>query len=372
LFAIEMNARLLVVITTRLPPQVCGIGAYSWLLHRHWPDRNLPVQFLVVDGAIESAAELDFPDVTEFSSNATKLSRALDHIGDADLFLHYAGRAYHRYGCPNWLPSVLSKWRAKFRSGRSLVFFHELSGNFPVTSRHYWIDMCNRRVIRKLSKIADAVVTNTSEHAEKLKRISRRADIHWLPVPSNIPATGVLSALRAGAEFVIFGLPFGRWQTLQLFDAEIRSWQESGHLTRLHLIGPRDQKFDARSDQLINSWRDPNIVMRHGMLPPADISRILARAQFGLSNATVENWSKSAVFMAFASHGCAVVSKARCETAPLRFTVAPDEVATMSDVDLGERTKALRRWYEQHAHWNVIARKISALFPDKVTQTAVV
>ena len=367
-----MNTQPLVVITTRLPPQVCGIGTYSWLLHQHWPGDVSSAQFLAVDGAIESAAELDFPNVTEFNANPAKLSRALDRIGAADLLLHYAGRAYHRYGCPIWLPSVLVRWRAKFRSTRLLVFFHELPSSLPVTSRHYWIDMCNRRVIRKLSKIADAVVTNTSEHAKKLEQISGRADIHWLPVPSNIPATAMSSAPRVRTEFVIFGLPFGRWQTLQLFDAEIRSWQGSGHLTRGHLIGPRDQKFDARSDQLINGWRNPNIVMRHGMLPAADISKLVTRAQFGLSNATVENWSKSTVFMAFASHGCAVVSKTRSETAPLRFAVTPDEVATMSDVDLGERTKTLRQWYEQHAHWNVIARKISALFPDKVTQTAVV
>jgi len=367
-----MNTRPLVVITTRLPPQVCGIGTYSWLLHQHWPGDVSSAQFLVVDGAIESAVALDCPNVTEFNANAAKLSRVLDGIGAADLLLHYAGRAYHRYGCPIWLPSVLVRWRTKFRSTRLLVFFHELPGNLPVTSRHYWIDMCDRRVIRKLSKIADAVITNASEHAKKLEQISGRADIHWLPVPSNILATPVSPGPRVCTEFVIFGLPFGRWQTLQLFDTEIRSWQESGHLTRLHLVGPRDQKFDARSDQLINGWRNPNTVMRHGMLPAADISKLLTRALFGLSNATVENWSKSTVFMAFASHGCAVVSKTRSEAAPLRFTVTPDELATMSDVDLVERAKALRQWYEQHAQWNVIARKISALFPDKVTQTAVV
>jgi len=367
-----MNTRPLVVITTRLPPQVCGIGTYSWLLHQHWPGDLSSAQFLVVAGAVESASALQISNVSEFNGRAAKLVRSLDRMGPADLFLHYAGRAYHRYRCPIWLPSVLAKWKTKFRSGRLLVFFHELPSNFPVTSRRYWIDMCNRRVIRKLSKIADAVVTNTSEHARKLGQISGRADIHWLPVPSNILGTPVSPGPRVRTEFVIFGLPFGRWQTLQLFAAEIRSWQENGHLTRLHLIGPRDQKFDAQSDRLINGWRNPNIVMRHGMLPTADISKLLTRAQFGLSNATVENWSKSTVFMAFASHGCAIVSKARSETAPLRFAVAPDEVPTMSDVDLGEKTKALRQWYEQHAHWNVIARKISALFPDRATQTAVV
>lgn len=367
-----MNTRPLVVITTRLPPQVCGIGTYSWLLHQHWPGDVSSAQFLVVDGAVESVSELNFSNVTEFGANAAELSRALDRIGPADLFLHYAGRAYHRYGCPLWLPSVLANWTAKFPSGRLLIFFHELPGDFPITSRHYWIDMCNRRVIRKLAKIADVLVTNASDHANKLKEISGRADIHWLPVPSNIPATAVVAVPRIRTEFVIFGLPFGRWQTLQLFDAEIRAWRESGHLTKLHLIGPRDQKFDVHADQLINRWRDPNVVTRHGMLPSVDVSKLLSRAQFGLSNATAENWSKSAVFMAFASHGCAIVSRTRSDAVPLRFAVAPEEVATISDVDLGQKAKALQQWYEQHAGWNVIARKISALLANKVTQAAII
>lgn len=366
-----MNTRPLVVITTRLAPQVCGIGTYSWLLHQQWPGDTSSAQFLVIDGARESSAALDFSNVSQFNANGTELSHLLDRVGNADLFLHYAGRAYHRYGCPIWLPTALANWKKKFPSGRLLNFFHELPGSFPVTARHYWIDMCNRRVIRKLAKIGDVLVTNTSDHAGKLRQISGRAGVHWLPVPSNIPVTAPYVP-RVRSEFVIFGLPFGRWQTLQLFDTAIQSWQDGGHLTKLHLVGPRDGKFDAQSDRLIGRWRDSNIVMRHGMLPAADVSKLLAHVQFGLSNATAENWSKSAVFMAFASHGCTVVSEAKSDAIPLRFTIAAAQVAGISDVDLAERTTALQRWYEQHADWNVVARKIFDLFSGNVTQAAIV
>jgi hypothetical protein len=237
-------------------------------------------------------------------------------------------------------------------------------------SRHFWIDMCNRRIIRKLSALADVVVTNTNEHAEKLANISRRTDVHWLPVPSNIPISASIAEPRSRNEFVIFGLPFGRWQTLQMFDAEIRSWLETGRLTKLHIVGPRAEPFDARSAELIAGWPNPNIVVRHGMLSPAEVSKLLARVQFGLLNATVENWSKSTVFMALASHGCAIVSKTKSDASPLRFTVAPSDVATIDDVDLSERTRALKEWYQSHADWDVIARKISGLLPAKVEEEA--
>lgn len=366
-----MNTRPLVIITTRLPPQVCGIGTYSWLLHQHWPGDTTGVRFLVIDGAVQSIDALGHAAISEFNSKPGALAAELDRIGSADILLHYAGRAYQRYGCPWWLPSVIARWKKKCPSGRLMILFHELPGNFPVISRHYWIDICNRRVIRKLASMADVLVTNTGDHVNKLKNISGRADIHWFPVPSNIALEPNASTARVRTEFVIFGLPFGRWQTLQMFDAQIRSWHESGHLTKLHLVGPRDPKFEMRSDELSAHWRDPNIVVRHGMLPAADVSKLLTRSQFGLANTTMENWSKSAVFMAFASHGCAIVSKTKSDAAPLRFTVAPDEVATIDDVDLGARARSLKEWYQANADWSVSAKKISALLPASKRQEAV-
>lgn len=363
-----MNTPPLVVITTRLPPQVCGIGTYSWLLHRNWPGSRPNTRFLVLDGGAQSIKDLDYPAIAEFNSKPEALARELDRVGRADVLLHYAGRAYHRYGCPWWLPSVLAAWKKRSPAGRLMVLFHELPGSFAVTSRHYWIDMCNRRVIRKLAKVADTLITNTAEHADKLKKISKRADIHWFPVPSNIPVGSNVSTARVRTEFVIFGLPFGRWQTLQMFDEEIRSWSESGHLTKLHLVGPPDEKFESRADELINAWRHPGVVTRHGMLPAAEVSRLLARAQFGLANANIENWSKSAVFMAFVSHGCPVVSKIKSDAPPLSFVVVPEEVATIDDVDLAERSRALQEWYRAQADWSVIAKKISSLLLENTEQ----
>jgi hypothetical protein len=243
-----MNARPLVVITTRLPPQVCGIGAYSWLLDRHWPSGHSQTQFLVVDGAAESSATLAYSTISQFDGNAEKLVRELDRLGSANVLLHYAGRAYQRYGCPLWLPVALRKWKSKFPTGCLLIFFHELPGDFPVTSRYFWIDMCNRRVIRKLTELADVIVTNTNEHVRKLNEISGCTDAHLIPVGSNIELASEIPERRAQTEFAIFGLPFGRWQTLQMFNDDVRSWEKGRVLTKLHLIGPCDDKFDARSE----------------------------------------------------------------------------------------------------------------------------
>jgi hypothetical protein len=362
-----MNSPPLLIVTTRLPPHVCGIGTYSWFLHRHWPVQDSNVQFLVVEGAVESAKKLGFTAITEFGADAAKLSAAVDRFGTADLLLHYAGRAYQRFGCPLWLPSVLRKWKAKFSAARLAIFFHELPGdNFRFTSRFFWIDKCNRRVVRQLVEIADAMATNTHEHVRTINQISGRGDAQFVPVGSNIQPLEDSSVQRIRSEFAIFGLPFGRWQTLQIFQSEIRQWQRDGFLTKLHLVGPRDEKFDRIADQLIETLPEPNVVVRHGMLPSIDVSKLLRRIQFGLTNAINENWSKSTTFMAYAAHGCSIVGKVKSESAPLNLVISPSQVATISEADLRARSTRLLQWYQENADWDPIARQIAGLFPNRV------
>ncbi|MEY2484759.1 MAG: hypothetical protein QOH39_407 [Verrucomicrobiota bacterium] len=308
-------------------------------------------------------------DIVEFNGNGRNLARALDHAGPVDVLLHYAGRAYHAYGSPVWLPAVLSRWKQKCPAGRLTVLFHEIPPKLPFSSRHYWMNLGNERVIRKLARLADALITNTSEHVAKLERISGRRDVHRVPVGSNIEPSEFSVQQRKRTEFVVFGLPFGRWQTLEMFNREIPSWQKNGHLARLHLIGPRDAKFDRRSDRLIETYPNPASVVIQGEMPPAEISRLLASAQFALSNAGPENWSKSSTFMAYAAHGCAIVSEWKSESVPLSFAVRPGEVTTVSDGELRERTESLHEWYDKNAAWDVIARRISEIASDQSALT---
>jgi hypothetical protein len=361
-----MSAPPLVVITTRLPPQVCGIGTYSWLLHRHWPNDSEGL-LLVIDGGSESSRELDLSCVSEFGSDPSRLEALLDRVGAADLLLHYAGRAYHRYGCPFWLPRVLRKWKAKYEKARLVVFFHELPGeNFPITSRFFWIDKCNARIIRQLAELTNAVATNTAEHARVLRKLADRTDAAIVPVGSNIEPVGDFPASQKQPdEFAIFGLPFGRWQTLHLLHDQIANWQRNDRLNKLHFIGPADDKFDRRSDDLINALPRSEAVIRHGLMPGCELSRLLGRVGVGLTNATVENWSKSTTFMAYAAHGCAIVGNVRSEDVPLRFVLTPEQLLERSSAEIATGGEMLQHWYRDNADWNSIAARIAGLFSGR-------
>jgi hypothetical protein len=315
-----------------------------------------------MEGSAESRALLGWDAITDFNGNPETLAQALDRAGPANVLLHYAGRAYQRFGCPTWMPGVLAKWRAKFPDGRLSIFFHEAPGKLPRLSRQFLLGKIGARIIRQLAAVADILVTNTENHVAILRELSGREDIHFLPVGSNIEPIANSAQPRLGTEFIIFGLPFGRLQTLRSFDAEIRSWQASRRLTALHVIGPEDDKFTPQANELMDRWPKPVIAVRHGALPNAEISRLFARAQFALTNVTPETWSKSTAFMACAAMGCAAVIKSGAtHSVPLSHAVAAHEVQRISDVELASRTVSLKAWYYQNADWSVTAKRLAAL-----------
>jgi glycosyltransferase involved in cell wall biosynthesis len=160
---------------------------------------------------------------------------------------------------------------------------------------------------------------------------------------------------------VIFGLPFGRWQTLQTFDSEIRAWQINGTLTKLHLIGPVDDKFDVRAEALLKSYPRPDVITRHGQIPTETISQLLSQVQFALTTSDEFTWSKSTTVMAYLAHGCVVVARSKSTIEPPSLFVRPNEIASLTDVELQTRGDASRRWYETHADWKVLARTIAEL-----------
>lgn len=355
-----MTARPLTIITTRLPPDTCGIGAHSWFLREHWPNESSKFEFLVMEDAPGTGVTPLGDKVRAFHGRGSELRRELDRLGSTDVLLHYAGRAYQRFGIPLWMPRALARWRQQHRDSRLTIFVHELPGEFPITSRHFWLGRLNARIIARLSAIADVLVTNTEHHVRKLREISAREDILLAPVSSNITHE-VAPGPRSRTEFALFGLPFGRLQTLRLFQPHLRRWLATGRLTKLHLIGPHDEQFTSEADQLIRSLGNENAAVIHGTLPSGDVARILRRVGCALSNTSTETWSKSGTFMACAANHCPVViASAPAHSGPFSFTVRAEEVEEISETEVAGRAAALADWYFKNADWPVIARRIAS------------
>jgi glycosyltransferase involved in cell wall biosynthesis len=184
-------------------------------------------------------------------------------------------------------------------------------------------------------------------------------------VPSNILPAAANSEERRSGEFVIFGLPFGRLQTVELFRDWILAWGKTGRLRVLHLVGPSDEKFTAQAHTLLAGCLPPAAIVQHGALSPAEVSRRLLRAEFCLSPATKLTWSKSGSFMAFAAHACPIVSIDGTSSPPLNETIPPAEVATITESEARQKAAALREWYSRNADWDVSAKRIAALISEE-------
>lgn len=360
-----MDVAPLLIVAPRLPPQACGIGTYAWQLNQHWPTNRALNRFLVFADAAASREHLQTERVRDFPANARGFADVLEQSGAADVLLHYAGRAYHRFGFPRWMPQAFAMWRGRDTGRRLHVMFHELPADLPLLSKQGILQRLSFPVARALAEQAATTMTNSAHHAAVLNRWTLQSEVKWMPVPSNIPAPAERTAQARGGEFLIFGLPYTRLQTLREFTDSIRSWNESGRLSRLHLIGPRDFKFSPQADALIAEMLPADAVTDHGELEPAEVSRWLQGAEFCLSSSNELTWSKSGTFMAYAVHGCAVVVPVSSTSEPLGFTIASADVTAIATQAAEAKGEQLRQWYQQNAEWELIASHVAAIVARK-------
>lgn len=361
-----MSGVSLAIVAPRLPPQACGIGTYAWQLDQHWPDESSAHQFLVYADAAASREALPNTRIDSFPATAGGLADTLAQQDVSDVLLHYAGRAYHRYGFPRWMPDGFSRWLARDPAHRLHVIFHELPADLPLLSRHGILQRLSFPVAQRLAEQATTVITNSEHHASVLSRWKLRSPARWFPVPSNIsPPSPFTAGARPAGHFAIFGLPYTRLQTLRIFRESIAGWARSGRLSRLHLIGPCDDKFSPEADALLAGVLRPNEWSEHGEVSAADVSKFLLGTEFCLSMSNEFTWSKSGAFMAYAAHQSAVVVAEASSIEPLRFAIPAREVQTITPAIAAERAQRLRAWYVRNADWDLTATRIAELIGPK-------
>lgn len=347
----------LVIVAPRLPPQACGIGTYAWQLNRYWPTDPAGNRFLVFADAEASREHLQSGQMQSFPPSRGGFAEVLERQQVTDVLLHYAGRAYHRFGFPRWMPAAFANWKKRDSKRRLHVIFHELPADLPLLSKQGILQRLSFPVARQLAELATTLITNSEHHASVLSRWVPRSAVEWFPVPSNIePPPGATKPKRRG-EFVIFGLPYTRLQAALTFAGWIAAWKKSGRLSRVHLIGPRDAKFTPQADAILTGEH----VVEHGEVGAAQVSKLLLETEFCLSISNELTWSKSGAFMAYAAHGCAVVTAHSGSSEPLLYTVSAPDLEAMSP-EIAERMGGeLRRWYFQNADWPLAAARIAEL-----------
>lgn len=357
---------MIISIAPRLPPAVCGVGTYSLLLAQAWPSPEFFVH-LVVDGQSASCVALPQSSIVEVGHSSTRLVRELISRRPTSVILHYSSRGYHRFGIPIWLARAIHQWKARNAKAELIVFFHEVPAHLPLRSirnHHGVIQKFNQFIMKILCKNASKVVTNSSEHALRLEAMFGLKNVPRISVSSNIPAprhTSIPFESRVPADFLIFGLSFTQLLTVKSFAEELAYWASTGLLRRLHLVGPTDgSSFSKAINELLSSILSSHQVIHHGVLEVSEISHLLQTVGFCLTQVTEKNYYKSTTFMAYAAHGCPVISRISSTSLPLNFLVRPNELEARPYEEFAPRALSLREWYFREADWPLAAKKIAS------------
>jgi hypothetical protein len=162
---------------------------------------------------------------------------------------------------------------------------------------------------------------------------------------------------RNPTDFLIFGLPFTQLLTITAFAQELVSWSSKRLLKRLHLVGPPS----LEANRLLRSMLPIDAIVQHGVLLDWELSSLLEKTGFCLTQSTENNYAKSGTFMAFASHGCPTIGKVSKNAPPFSFLVHPAEIGHYHYTELAQRAVALRNWYFSEHDWPIVTTKIAAL-----------
>jgi len=250
--------------------------------------------------------------VIALSKELARQRSLADRVGDAlpkpgrqngrpcSVVLHFSGYGYGERGVCFWLLDELQALQARYRSAvRLVVVFHELFASGPPWRSAFWVSALQERIAVRLAAMADAIWTNTEQHASWLKTKTRPGiPLQVRPVFSNVgePAT-VPPASERAAGAVVFGLASTRQR---VFDAL------SGREAQLRRLGV--QELIEIGNGPASSGNSTTLPRRHlGRLEQRELSQLLQASRFGLLDYPSRYLGKSGVFAAYVAHGCVVL-----------------------------------------------------------------
>ena len=150
---------------------------YLHCLQAEWARNDMLSQ--VISLSKELAAE---------RSLVERVGDCTDQPSSCVFILHFSGYGFGRRGLCFWLLDELKRLRATHNNVRLIVVFHELftTGEPPWRSA-FWLSRLQAQIATRLARMADALWTNTEQHARWLRyTVGPTIPVHLQPVFSNV------------------------------------------------------------------------------------------------------------------------------------------------------------------------------------------
>ncbi len=345
-------------IVPRLPPELDGIGDYSYSLAQNLLDRHsIKSCFIKCNNNVEADSESLFPVIV--LPEKAKQSLIESFPKDATtLLLHYSDYPYDpKHGSPYWLLNALRELKHS-RKVKLVIMFHEFP--FFFLKKDLYLLPMQMHVANQLAQLADIVLTNNSATQAQLIRLLKQP-IETIAVPSNIGEPEKIPPIKNRNRWlVVFGTPGRR---AKLYKCSMTDLAHISHRLGIEKIidigGPLSLGLD-------NIDGIPFIEL--GKKSASDISHILLESLAGIAySSDNRRLSKSGVFAAYCAHGLVPIVTQSKSSSSDGLLECQNFLSTKTDQkNLG--TQALERvsyealrWYKSHdktSHADFFARAL--------------
>lgn len=359
-----MNKKVLLSIQPKSPSGICGTSGFAYGLGEKL-SKHVTVFFGYPENGEESTSIcLIDTKLVNIKRNSMALMLLLFRVKPDIVILHYSPFGLSWLGIPFYLIPPLYLWKWLANKNFLMTYVHETS---PTRSSRFFkqfLDQLRLRCISELLRISDSIVTNTYAHRKRLAAVTRRDDIYVCPVMSNIAKTSVSKTVGITQEklFLIFGLPHTQMVILKQFERYFSSWIRAGLMERILIVGEVDRSTVDFSKSFLPEDVNKRIEWT-GRLSETDVSSMLALKPYCLTYIDGDSYTKSGSFMAYALHECPIVTKERYRDGPLRWTMSPQEVGALPNVEIQTRTRRLYDWYMTNADIEVTSNNIIMQLP---------
>lgn len=349
----NVNGMRILQITPRVPPSVCGVGDYAWLLAQALRDgHNIQSSFLSAGTTLtKPVGTTEFPvfRLPELTADAL-----VDFITSATgefeaVVLHMSPYGYQKRGMPLWLAAAWRRLSQTTNHPRLLTMFHELYATGSVSSSAFWLQPLQKSVLRSVAHKSDGLRTNREEYAVWLRQIpGLKNEVTVLPVFSNLGEPERLPSYQSREpRMVMFSSGMHGGNDAKATIRKVAKLAKRLGMQELHVVGGKF--FDHKDNDLK--------VLAHSYMPAADISELLISARMAFTEYHPQFLAKSGVLAGYAAHSLAVVTAATVSELPDGLA-AGRELLSLKDcmahsaldkIDIESIGACLHRWYEGHS-----------------------
>lgn len=300
-------------IVPGLPPNFDGIGDYALRLAEELHSAQaMESSFLVGRPGAPAAPHPGMEIVAVQSRTAASLVSALQSgftSQPSHILLHFSPYGYQHRGVPAWIVTGLREYSAH-NSVKLSICFHELdvTGRPPWRSG-FWAAPIQRRLLKRLLKLAHCAYTNTEEHRYRLESLGE-GRVAVIPNFSTIPriSNGTTEGKRR-RDIIVFGRPGHRRHIYQLGMAALEELCTSLQIERVLDIGEPIERFAI-------THFGSAAVSRCGALPAAEVSRMMSESTGLFISYPAPLLLKSSVYAAACAHG--LITFLHDDSRPLR------------------------------------------------------